>query len=149
MSYTEFKEVTVANPGSTTRYGSDDMLEIMKILNGKIVSNKRPIITNPWRWASYQELKQVNATTVPIPTDATIVHEFLDAADNKLKLKKVGDIVINLEDVGTGTWSNSSTETITNKTMNIDANTFKHSTLNFVGDLLKYDGTRYNRIAKL
>jgi hypothetical protein len=37
---------------------------------------------------------------------------------------------------------------ITNKTINIDANTIKHSTTNAAGDLLVNDGTQYNRLAK-
>lgn len=50
------------------------------------------------------------------------------------------------------------TQTLNNKTLvsptisamniNVDSNTLKHSTTNTVGDLLSYDGTRYNRLAR-
>lgn len=150
MSYTPFKEVTVANPGSSTRYGSDDLLDVMKILNAKVVANRRPEIINPWRWSSWQEIKQVTEASVTTPSTANVVHLFLSATDNKLKVKKTGGTIINLEDVGSGTWSNSSVETITNKTMHIDANTFKHSTTNAQGDIMFYDTTagKYIRLAR-
>ncbi len=37
---------------------------------------------------------------------------------------------------------------ITNKTINVDANTIKHSTTNAAGDLLVNDGTQFGRLAK-
>jgi hypothetical protein len=150
MSFTPFKEVTVANPGSATRYGSDDLLDIMKIFNAKVVSNKRPEIINPWRWSTWQEIKQVTEASVTTPSDATVCHLFLSATDNKLKLKKTGGTIINLEDVGSGTWSPTGTETITNKTIGIDTNTIKHSTTNAQGDIMFYDTTaaKYIRLAK-
>jgi hypothetical protein len=146
LSFTAFKEVSTANPGTSTRYGSDDLLDIMKIFNAKITGNRRPDILNPWRFSTAVELKQVSSPTAP--TDANVIILYNDAADNKLKVKKSGGGVINLEDLGSGAWSNSGAETITNKTIPIESNFIKHGTTNFVGDLLKYDGTRYNRIAK-
>lgn len=150
MSYIPFKEVTVANPGSATRYGSDDLLDVMKIFNAKVVSNKRPEIINPWRWSSWMEVKQVTEASVTTPTEANVAHLFLSATDNKLKLKKTGGTIINLEDVGTGTWSPTSTETVSNKTVNIDTNTIKHSTTNATGDIMRYDAAsgKYTRLAK-
>lgn len=150
MSYTPFKEVTIANSGSGTRYGSDDLLDVLKIFNAKVVSNRRPEIINPWRWSSWQELKQVTEASVTTPGEANVCHLFLSATDNKLKLKKTGGTIINLEDVGTGTWSASGTETLSNKTVHIDTNTFKHSTTNSQGDILFYDTTaaKYIRLAK-
>lgn len=150
MSFTPFKEVSVANPGSGTRYGSDDLLDVMKILNAKVVANRRPEIINPWRWSSWQEIKQVTEASVTTPSTADVAHLFLSATDNKLKVKKTGGIVINLEDVGSGTWSNTSTETFSNKTVNIDTNTLKHSTTNATGDIMFYDATagKYIRLAK-
>src|SRR5262245_5053294 len=150
MSYTPFKEVTVANPGSTTRYGSDDLLDVMKIFNSKVVSNKRPEIINPWRWSSWQEIKQVTEASVTTPTEANVVHLFQSATDNHLKVKKTGGTIVDLENVGSGTWSPSTTETLSNKTINIDTNLIKHSTTNAQGDILRYDSatTRYIRLAK-
>ena len=150
MSFTPFKEVTISNPGSSTRYGSDDLLDVMKILNGLILSNRRPTISNRWRWAAYQELQQMAEASVPTPSETNVVHLFQSATDNKLKVKKSGGTIVNLEDVGSGTWSNSGVETITNKTMNVDSNTFKHSTTNAQGDILFYDTTaaKYIRLAK-
>ena len=150
MSFTPFKEVTIANPGSATRYGSDDVLDVMKIFNAKVVANRRPEIVNPWRWSSWFELKQVTEASVTTPTEANVAHLFLSATDNKLKLKKTAGTIVNLEDVGAGTWSPSTTETLSNKTINIDTNIVKHSTTNAQGDIVRYDsGTgRYARIAK-
>jgi hypothetical protein len=150
MSFTPFKEVTISNPGSSTRYGSDDVLDVMKILNGSVVANRRPIINNRWRWASYQEILQMAEASVPTPSEANVVHLFQSATDNKLKVKKTGGTIINLEDIGTGTWSNTSTETFSNKTVNIDTNTIKHSTTNATGDIMFYDATagKYIRLAK-
>lgn len=122
----------------------------MKILNAKVVSNRRPEIINPWRWSSWQEIKQVTEASVTTPGEADVAHLFLSATDNKLKVKKTGGTVINLEDVGTGTWSVSSTETLSNKTLHIDTNTIKHSTTNAQGDILFYDTTaaKFIRLAK-
>lgn len=135
------------NAGSTTRYGSNDLLDFYKILNNKVVSTRKPQISNPWRWNSYQELKQIAAASVPTPSDSSVVHFFLDT-DNKAKLKKTGGTVINLEDVGSGTWSNTSTETVQNKTFSVNLNTLNHSTTNNAGDILVNDGTKYGRLAK-
>lgn len=150
MSFTPFKEVTISNPGSSTRYGSDDVLDVMKILNGSVVANRRPIINNRWRWAAYQEIVQMAEASVPTPGEANVVHLFQSATDNKLKVKKTGGTIINLEDIGTGTWSNTSTETFSNKTVHIDTNTVKHSTTNATGDIMFYDATagKYIRLAK-
>jgi hypothetical protein len=146
MSFSPFKEVSTANPGSATRYGSDDLLEIMKIFNAKIVPTRRPEIVNPWRWSAALEFKQVSNPTAP--TDANVIILYNDAADNKLKVKKSGGTVVNIEDLGSGAWDNDAAETILNKTVPIESNFIKHGTTNFVGDILVYDGTRYNRKAK-
>jgi len=148
MSFTPFKEVTVANPGSATRYGSDDVLDIMKIFNAKVVSNKRPEVINPWRWSTWQELKQISEASVTTPSEANVAHLFLSATDNKLKIKKTGGTIVNLEDIGSGTWSPTGTETVSNKTVNVDLNTVKHSTSNTVGDILRGTGTKYDRFTK-
>lgn len=150
MSFDAFKEVTISNPGSATRYGSDDVLDVMKILNGKVVSNRRPLIAGRWRWTAYQEIKQMTEASVPTPSEADVVHLFQSATDNKLKVKKTGGTIINLEDIGSGTWSNSSTETFSNKIIPMDTNTFKHSTTNAQGDIMFYDttATKYIRLAR-
>ena len=150
MSFTAFKEVSISNPGSSTRYGSDDVLDVMKILNGKTLANRKPTIGNPWRWTAYQEIKQMTEASVPTPSESDVVHLFQSATDNKLKIKKTGGTIINLEDVGTGAWSNTGVETISNKTVNIDTNTVKHSTTNATGDIMRYDATsgKYIRLAK-
>lgn len=148
MSFTDFKEVSNDNAGSTTRYGSNDYLDLCKILNNKIVSTRRPSISNRWRWTSYQELKQMTEASVPTPSESDVVHFFLSSTDNKVKVKKTGGTIINLEDVGSGTWSNTSTETLQNKTFSVNLNTLNHSTTNNAGDILVNDGTKYARLAK-
>ncbi len=145
-SYSPFKEVTTANPGSSTRYGSDDLLDIMKIFNAKVALNRRPDIANPWRFSNAVEFRAVTSPTAP--TDLNVSLLYNDATDNKIKIKKSGGAVISIEDLGTGAWDKNTAETFTNKTIGIENNFLKHSTTNFVGDILTYDGTRYNRKAK-
>ena len=144
--YQPFKEVVTANPGSDTRYGSDDLLDIMRIFNAKLTLNKRPRIINPWRFSGPVDFEQV--TTPPAPLDSNTIILYNDAADNKLKVKKSGGLVVDLEESGTGTWNNIGAETIENKTIPIESNFIKHSTTNFVGDIMVYDGTRYSRKSK-
>lgn len=48
MSYTPFKVVNIGNAGTATKYGSDNLDDITRILNGEVVLGRRPFIKNPW-----------------------------------------------------------------------------------------------------
>lgn len=147
MSFVDFKEVNINNPGTSTRYGSNDILDIMQILNGKVVSNRQVRIKNVWQFIDHIEVKA--PTSLPgSPTDATIRYLVVDPADNHLKIMKSGGTKIDLESTISSIWNSSLTETITNKTIQVDQNTVNHSSTNNVGDLLKNNGTKFNRFGK-
>jgi len=147
MSFTDFKEVTIANPGTSTKYGSDDLLSIMQIFNGKVVSNRQVRILNPWQFVDHLELK-APATLPAAPSSASVINIVVDPADNHLKIQKTGGGLIDLNSVVSNTWNASASETVTNKTLQVDLNTVSHSTTNALGDILKSNGTKFNRFAK-
>lgn len=147
MSYTDFKEVNIANPGTSTKYGSNDTLEIMKILNGKVVANRQVRILNPFQFVDHVEIKAPAALPAS-PTSANIRHIVVDPADNHLKIQKTGGSMIDLDALIANTWNAAASETVTNKTMQVDLNTLSHSTTNAIGDILKNTGTKFNRFAK-
>ena len=47
-----------------------------------------------------------------------------------------------------GTWDPDAVETVTNKTFSTNLNTLNHSTTNVAGDILKGNGTKFDRFAK-
>lgn len=98
MSFTDFKEVTSNNTGSGTRYGGNDFKEVMQILNNKVVANRRVSIKNPFRFTEYYDM--VPPTSAPAaPTDTNSSRIYADPSDNKIKIKKVGGAVLDLENV--------------------------------------------------
>lgn len=147
MSFTDFKEVNIANPGTSTKYGSNDLLEVMKIFNGKVVASRQVRIVNPFQFVDHVEIKA--PSTLPAsPTLATVRHICVDPADNHLKIQKTGGTMIDLDALVANTWNSSGAETITNKTISVDLNPINHSTTNTIGDILKNTGTRYARMGK-
>ena len=95
MSYTDFKEITNPTAGTTVKYGSQDLLDIMQILNGKVVGNRRPHIINPWRWDASQELKE---TTPPANPAAGYQAHWIDSTTHRPSWK---DSLGSTLDVGT------------------------------------------------
>jgi hypothetical protein len=147
MSFVDFKEVNINNPGTSTRYGSNDILDIMQILNGKVVSNRQVRVKNVWQFIDHIEIKA--PVSLPgSPTDATIRYLVVDPADNHLKIMKSGGAKIDLESLISNVWNASNTETITNKTIQVDQNTVNHSSTNNAGDILKNNGTKFNRFGR-
>lgn len=147
MSFTDFKEVNIANPGTSTKYGSNDLLEVMKIFNGKTVSNRQVRILNPFQFIDHVEIK-APAVLPSSPSAANIRHLVVDPADNHLKIQKTGGSMIDIDTLVANTWNAAASETVTNKTFQVDLNTLAHSTTNAIGDILKNNGTKYNRLAK-
>ena len=91
MSFIDFREVSGAVPGTATKYGSQDLLDIMQIFNGKIVSSRRPHITNPWRFDASFDMKEVTAPAAP----ATNYQSFyIDSTTHRPALKNsIGQIL--------------------------------------------------------
>ena len=147
MSFTDFKEVNISNPGTSTKYGSNDLLEVMKILNGKVVSSRQVRILNPFQFVDHVELK-APAVLPASPTLATVRHLVVDPADNHLKIQKTGGTMIDIDTLVANTWNAAASETLTNKTLQVDLNTLSHSTTNAIGDILRNTGTKFNRMAK-
>ena len=147
MSFTDFKEVNINNPGTSTRYGSNDILDVMQIFNGKIVTGRQVRILNPWQFIDHVEIK-APASLPASPTLATVRNIVVDPADNHIKIQKTGGSMIDIDALVANTWNASATETLTNKTIRVDLNTISHSTTNTAGDILKNNGTKYVRMGK-
>lgn len=98
MSYTDFKEVTSNNAGSTTRYGGNDVKEIMQIFNNKVVSNRRPKIKNEWIFADHFDIGPP-ATEPANPTDTNATRIYVDPTDFKLRAKKTDGTIRTVENV--------------------------------------------------
>lgn len=112
MSYLDFKEVTSNNNGSATRYGGNDLKEVMQILNNKVIPFRRISIKNPWIFTDSFDMKPP-AGVPASPTDANSSRIYADPSDSKLKAKKVGGTVVELENVDI---PNTALQTITDKT---------------------------------
>lgn len=65
MSFIDFREVSSPVAGTVTKYGSQDLLDIMQIFNGKTVANKRPRIANPWRFETSFDMKEITGPANP------------------------------------------------------------------------------------
>jgi hypothetical protein len=111
MSFTDFKEVTANNPGTTVRYGGNDLKEFMQILNGKVVATRRPKILNEWIWLDHFDMSPP-ATAPGNPTDTNSSRFYIDPTDFKLKIKKTGGTIIDVENVSI---PDSALSQITNK----------------------------------
>ena len=112
MSFTDFKEVSSNNSGSTTRYGGNDLKDIMQIFNNKTVATRRVSIKNPWRFTEYFDLAPAASGTPAAPTDANNSRMYADPSDFKLKIKKTGGAVVDVENLDI---ANSALQTITDK----------------------------------
>lgn len=85
MSFTDFREVSSPTSGTVTKYGSQDLLDLMQILNGKTVSARRPKISNPWLFQASFDMTETSApATNPAAGDQRL---YIDSTDHKLKLK--------------------------------------------------------------
>lgn len=98
MSFTDFKEVSSNNTGSSTRYGGNDLKELMQIFNNKVTSNRRISIKNPWRFTDSFDMTPP-AGTPASPTDTNASRIYVDPSDFKIKIKKVGGTVLDIENV--------------------------------------------------
>jgi hypothetical protein len=112
MSFSDFKEVTSNNVGSSTRYGGNDLKEVMQILNNKVVSSRRVSIKNPLIFTDSFDMKPPVGTPAS-PTDTNASRIYADPSDAKIKVKKQSGTVIDIENLNI---ANSALNTITDKT---------------------------------
>lgn len=129
MSFTDFKEASANNPGTGVRYGSNDLTEVMQIFNGKIVANRRPKIKNTWIWLDHFDMTPP-LSAPSASTDANTSRIYADPSDNKIKIKKVGGTVLDVENVDI---PDSALQTISNKAK-LNANIIYKDQNNDVGD---------------
>lgn len=94
MSFTDFREVTNPAAGTTTKYGNQDLLDIMQIFNGKIAANRRPHITNPWRWDASFDMKEIVAPAAP--STAGYQSLYIDSTTHRLALKSSTGLIQDL-----------------------------------------------------
>lgn len=129
MSFTDFKEATASNPGTAIRYGGNDLKEVMQILNGKVVANKRPRILNTWLWLDHFDMKPP-VSAPGNPTESGSSRFYVDPSDFKAKIKKTGGSIIDLENVDI---PNSALQIITDKAK-LNANIVYKDQNNDLGD---------------
>lgn len=111
MSYTDFKEVTSSNTGSSTRYGGNDLKEIMQVFNNKVVATRRVSIKNPWIWNDFFDMVPPGAAPGN-PTDTNASRIYIDPSDFKVKIKKTAGSAIDIENLNI---ANSALNQITDK----------------------------------
>src|SRR5690242_16164637 len=79
------------------------------------------------------------------------------SSDTKPTAANAGDMFIETDTAKLWTWNGSAwvehvttalASTLTNKTIETDNNTLKHSTTNTAGDVLKNSGTKFDRLAR-
>lgn len=131
MSYTDFKEVPNVDSGDSTHYGSDQLKEIVQILNAKVVANRRPNIKNPWRFSD--RIEMMAAPSVPLaPTSNNYINFFLDPSDFHLKTQDSSGTLTDLQ------------------LFSLDTNTlsYTNSSNNVLGDILKNNGAKYLRFPR-
>jgi hypothetical protein len=118
MSFIDFREVSSPVAGTVTKYGSQDLLDIMQIFNGKIVANRRPRIANPWRFDTSFDMKEISAPTTPATGYQSL---YVDSTTHRLTLKNSSGNNVDLGVMGmvspmiqrTGWWTPASGTTLT------------------------------------
>src|SRR5215510_10111816 len=98
MSFSNFKEVSINDPGTAAFYGADDLLEIMKILNAKVVSNRKVQIKNPWEWQDSFDVKA--AQTTPSNPGANTKRIYVEPSNNHLMIKSSSGGIIDIDVLG-------------------------------------------------
>ena len=105
MSFTDFKEITSPTTGTVAKYGSQDLLDVMQILNGKIVAGRRPKVANTWLWQGPQDIAEIIAPSTP---EAGTQRFYIDAADHIPKMKDSSGAVIAFSAAGSNVNINQS-----------------------------------------
>lgn len=100
MSFVNFKEVSINNPGTATVYGADDILEVMKILNAKVVSNRQVKVKNPWVWQDNYDVQA--ASVVPGNPPANTKRFYVNPSDNHFIMKSTAGAILDFDVLGQG-----------------------------------------------
>lgn len=107
MSFSDFKEVSINDPGTAAFYGADDLLEVMKIFNAKIVSNRQIKIKNPWVWQDSFDI--LAAQTIPGNPAANTKRIYVNPSDNHLMVKSSAGGIIDIDVLGAAPTGESNT----------------------------------------
>jgi hypothetical protein len=122
------------SPGSATELGGDDYDMINQYLTGvdQTATDPVPIKTETTFWDN--RLKFYN----PLATKKISIRTLavLNNYDFTIPLLSSNDEIVGL----------ITAQQLQNKTIHIDANTLKHSTTNALGDILVFNGIRYERV---
>jgi hypothetical protein len=90
----------VNNPGTATVYGADDVLEIMKIFNGKVVSNRTVKIKNPWVWQDSFDVQAASIT--PGNPPANTKRFYVEPSNNHFIMRSTAGATIDFDILGQG-----------------------------------------------
>ena len=107
MSFSDFKEVSINNPGTATVYGADDILELMKIFNSKVVSNRQIRISNPWVWENSYDVLAAPSTPVNPPVNTK--RFYVEPSNNHFIMKSTGGILVDFDVLGQGSVGEANT----------------------------------------
>ena len=94
-SNTDFKDIPTESEGDGDRYGSNQMRELMRMLNDIVVPSRLVQMRNPWRWTDTFEMA---AIAQPSNATAATIRLYHDVADGKLKALKPDGTVRSLEE---------------------------------------------------
>jgi hypothetical protein len=94
-SNTDFKDVPTESEGDGDRYGSNQMRELMRMLNDLEVPSRLVRMRNPWRWTDTFEMA---AIAQPSNASTSTVRLYHDIADGKLKVLKSDGTLRSLEE---------------------------------------------------
>lgn len=109
MSFSDFKEVNISDPGTSAFYGADDLLEIMKIFNAKTVSNRQVKIKNPWVFQAHYDI--LAAQTTPSNPGANTKRVYVEPSNNHLMIKSSSGSIIDIDVLGAAPTGEANTAT--------------------------------------
>lgn len=95
MSFSDFKEVAVNDPGTGAFYGSDDLNEIMQIFNAKTVANRKVKIKNPWEFQAHYDI--LAAQTTPGSPAANTKRFYVEPSNNHFMMKATSGTIIDFD----------------------------------------------------
>lgn len=107
MSFSDFKEVVINDPGTATVYGADDTLELMKIYNAKIVANRQVKIKNPWVWQDAFDF--LAAAVTPGNPAANSKRFYVEPSNNHFIMKSSSGSTIDFDILGAGSVGEANT----------------------------------------
>ena len=107
MSFVDFKEVSINNPGTATVYGADDILELMKIYNAKVVSNRQVKVKNPWIWQDAFDV--LAAAVTPGNPPANTKRFYVEPSNNHFIMKSTGGTTVDFDVLGAGSVGEANT----------------------------------------